>query len=179
MLRRIHSILLLLALLIGGAGMNYVQAANVTLTVTASPAAGGQVRIANGAWTTSTNGTTSRSVAQSTPMNISAQAASGYTFSKWSDNNTNATRAVQITKNTTYTAYFIPNSVTLTVTSNNTSYGTVSGGGTYKYNTSVTLTATPKTGYHFVQWSDGNKNASRTVTATANATYTATFAINT
>ena len=176
--RRIHSILLLFVLLIGGAGMNYVQAANVTLTVTASPAAGGQVRIANGSWTTSTNGTTSRSVAQSTPMNISAQAASGYTFSKWNDGNTSATRAVQITKNTTYTAYFIPNSVTLTVTSNNTNYGTVTGGGTYKYNTSVTLTATPKTGYHFVQWSDGNKNASRTVTATANATYTATFAIN-
>ena len=178
MMRRIHRILLLFALLIGGVGMSYVQAANVTLTVTASPAAGGQVRIANGAWTTSTNGTTSRSVAQSTPTSISAQAASGYTFSKWSDNNTNATRAVQITKNTTYTAYFIPNSVTLTVTSNNINYGTVTGGGTYNYNTSVTLTATPKTGYHFVQWSDGNKNASRTVTVTANASYQATFAAN-
>ncbi|MBR1717265.1 MAG: leucine-rich repeat protein [Paludibacteraceae bacterium] len=179
MLRRIHSIILLLALLIGTAGMNYVQAANVTLTVTASPAAGGQVRIANGSWTTSTNGTTSRSVPQSTPMNISAQAASGYTFSQWNDGNKNATRAVQITKNTTYTATFIPNTVTLTVTSNNTNYGTVTGGGTYNYGTSVTIKATPKTGYHFVQWSDGNKNASRTVTATANASYTATFAINT
>ena len=177
--RRIHSILLLFVLLIGGAGMNYVQAANVTLTLTASPAAGGHVRIANGAWTTSTNGTTSRSVVQSTPTSIYAQAASGYTFSKWNDGNKNATRAVQITKNTTYTATFIPNTVTLTVTSNNTNYGTVTGGGTYNYNTSVTITATPKTGYHFVQWSDGNKNASRTVTATANATYTATFAINT
>ena len=176
--RRIHSILLLFVLLIGGAGMNYVQAANVTLTLTASPAAGGHVRIANGSWTTSTNGTTSRSVVQSTPTSIYAQAASGYTFSKWNDGNKNATRAVQITKNTTYTAYFIPNSVTLTVTSNNTNYGTVTGGGTYNYNTSVTLTATPKTGYHFVQWSDGNTNASRTVTATANASYQATFAVN-
>ena len=178
MLRRIHSILLLLALLIGGAGMNYVQAANVTLTVTASPAAGGQVRIANGAWTTSTNGTTSRSVPQSTPMNISAQAASGYRFSQWNDGNTSANRPVQITKNTTYTATFIPNTVTLTVTSNNTNYGTVTGGGTYDYGTSVTIKATPKTGYHFVQWSDGNTTASRSITATANASYTATFAIN-
>ncbi|MBQ4390806.1 MAG: leucine-rich repeat protein [Paludibacteraceae bacterium] len=158
--------------------MNYVQAANVTLTVTASPAAGGQVRIANGSWTTSTNGTTSRSVPQSTPMSISAQAASGYTFSKWNDGNTNATRAVQITKNTTYTATFIPNTVTLTVTSNNTNYGTVTGGGTYNYGTSVTIKATPKTGYHFVQWSDGNTTASRSITATANASYQATFAIN-
>ena len=178
MIRRIHNIILLLALLVGCAGMNYVQAANVTLTVTASPAAGGQVRIANGSWTTSTNGTTSRSVAQSTPISISAQAASGYTFSQWNDGNKNATRAVQITKNTTYTATFIPNTVTLTVTSNNTNYGTVTGGGTYSYGTSVTIKATPKAGYHFVQWSDGNKNASRTVTATANASYQATFAIN-
>ena len=176
--RRIHRIVLLFVLLLGCAGMNYVEAANVTLTVTASPAAGGQVRIANGSWTTSTNGTTSRSVAQSTPMGISAQAASGYTFSQWNDGNKNASRAVQITKNTTYTATFIPNTVTLTVTSNNTNYGTVTGGGTYNYGTSVTIKATPKTGYHFVQWSDGNKNASRTVTATANASYQATFAVN-
>lgn len=179
MLRRIHRIILLFVLLIGGAGMSYVQAANVTLTVTASPAAGGQVRIANGSWTTSTNGTTSRSVAQSTPMSISAQAASGYTFSQWNDGNKNATRLVQITKNTTYTATFIPNTVTLTVTSNNTNYGTVTGGGTYNYGTSVTIKATPKTGYHFVQWSDGNTTASRSITATANASYQATFAINT
>ena len=179
MIRRAHRIVLFFALLVGGAGMNYVQAANVTLTVTASPAAGGQVRIANGSWTTSTNGTTSRSVAQSTLMSISAQAASGYTFSQWNDGNKDATRAVQITKNTTYTAYFIPNSVTLTVTSNNTNYGTVTGGGTYNYGTSVTIKATPKTGYHFVQWSDGNTTASRSITATANASYQATFAVNT
>ena len=178
MMRRAHRIVFLFVLLLGCAGMNYVQAANVTLTVTASPAAGGQVRIANGSWTTSTNGTTSRSVAQSTPMGISAQAASGYTFSQWNDGNKNASRAVQITKNTTYTATFIPNTVTLTVTSNNTNYGTVTGGGTYNYGTSVTIKATPKTGYHFVQWSDGNTNASRTVTATANASYQATFAVN-
>ncbi len=178
MMRRAHRILLLFALLLGCAGMNYVQAANVTLTVTASPAAGGQVRIANGSWTTSTNGTTSRSVAQSTLISIYAQAASGYTFSQWNDGNKNATRAVQITKNTTYTATFIPNSVTLTVTSNNTNYGTVTGGGTYNYGTSVTIKATPKTGYHFVQWSDGNTTASRSITATANASYQATFAVN-
>ncbi|MBO5553033.1 MAG: leucine-rich repeat protein [Paludibacteraceae bacterium] len=179
MLRRIHSILLLLVLLIGGAGMNYVQAANVTLTLTASPAAGGRVKLPSGTWSTASNGTVSQSVVSGKALQIQAEAFSGYTFSKWSDNNTNATRAIQITSNKTYTAYFIPNSVTLTVTSNNTNYGTVTGGGTYNYNTSVTLTATPKNGYHFVQWSDGNTNASRKVTATANASYQATFAANT
>ena len=177
-IRRVHSILLLLALLLGGAGMNYVQAANVTLTLTASPAAGGRVKLPSGTWSTATNGTVSQTVVSGKVLQIQAQAFSGYTFSKWNDGNTNATRVIQITSNKTYIAYFIPNSVTLTVTSNNTNYGTVTGGGTYNYNTSVTLTATPKTGYHFVQWNDGNTNANRTVTATANATYTATFAIN-
>ena len=53
--------------------------------------------------------------------------------------------------------------------------GTVSGGGPYNYGATATLKATPSTGYHFVKWSDGNTNASRTVIVTGNATYTATF----
>ncbi len=176
--RRAHRIVLLFVLLIGSAGMNYVQAANVTLTLTASPAAGGRVKLPSGTWSTASNGTISQSVVSGKTLQIQAEAFSGYTFSKWSDNNTNATRAIQITSNKTYTAYFIPNTVTLTVTSNNTNYGTVTGGGTYNYGTSVTIKATPKTGYHFVQWSDGNTTASRSITATANASYQATFAVN-
>ena len=178
MMRRAHRIVLLLALLIGCVGMNYVQAANVTLTLTASPAAGGRVKLPSGTWSTASNGTVSQTVVSGKALQIQAQAFSGYTFSKWNDNNTNATRAIQITSNKTYTAYFIPNSVTLTVTSNNTNYGTVTGGGTYNYGTSVTIKATPKTGYRFVQWSDGNTTASRSITATANASYQATFAVN-
>ena len=53
--------------------------------------------------------------------------------------------------------------------------GTVSGSGTYNYGATATLKATPSAGYHFVKWSDGNTNASRTVTVTGNATYTAIF----
>jgi len=53
--------------------------------------------------------------------------------------------------------------------------GTVSGGGPYNYGATATLKATPSAGYHFVKWSDGNTNASRTVIVTGNATYTATF----
>ena len=64
---------------------------------------------------------------------------------------------------------------TLTVSSNNTSYGTVSGGGTFYSGVSTTLTATAKTGCKFVKWSDGNTSATRTVTVTGNVTYTAYF----
>lgn len=64
---------------------------------------------------------------------------------------------------------------TLTVSSNNTSYGTVTGGGSYTTGTTATLAATPKVGYKFLNWSDGNNSATRTVTVTSNATYTAQF----
>lgn len=53
--------------------------------------------------------------------------------------------------------------------------GTVTGGGEYDNGTTVTLTATPNTGYKFKQWSDGDTSATRTVTVTGNATYTAEF----
>ena len=112
-----------------------------------------------------------------TKVTITATPKTGYHFSKWSDNNTNASRQVTVTGNATYSASFAANQYTLTVNSNNTNYGTVSGGGIYNYNTKATLTATPKTGYHFVKWNDNNTNASRQITVTANATYTANFAI--
>lgn len=62
---------------------------------------------------------------------------------------------------------------TLSVTSDGN--GTVSGGGTYEKGKSVTLTATPNSGYTFKQWSDGNTSASRTITINGDATYTAVF----
>ncbi len=180
MLRRVHSIIILFALLVGSAGINYVQAAKVVLTVRANNGAYGKVRIANNAWS-GTNGQVQIATTSGTSVQISAQANTGYRFSKWNDNNTSATRTIKVpTTNTTYTATFVVATYTLTVSSNNTNYGTVTGGGTYNHGASATLTATPKTGYHFVQWSDGNTNATRTISnITANATYTATFAINT
>ena len=180
MLRRIHSILLLIALLIGSVGMNYVQAAKVVLTVRANNGAYGKVRIGNNAWS-GTNGQVSVATTSGTSFQISAQANTGYRFSKWNDNITSATRTIKVpTSNTTYTATFVVATYTITAASNNTNYGTVTGGGTYNHGASATLTATPMTGYHFVQWNDGVTTATRTLTnITANATYTATFAINT
>ena len=64
---------------------------------------------------------------------------------------------------------------TVTAVSNNAAWGTVTGGGTYNAGATVTLTATPASGYRFVSWQDGNTQNPRTVTVTANATYIATF----
>lgn len=72
-----------------------------------------------------------------------------------------------------------PTQYTLTVVSNNNAWGTVTGGGTYDEGTTVTLTATANSGYHFVRWQDNNTLVTRTVTVTADATYTATFEADT
>lgn len=82
--------------------------------------------------------------------------------------------ALRMGKVELYVEYTIP-TYTITVKANNDSYGSVTGSGTYNNKATATLTATPKTGYKFVQWNDGNTSATRTITVTGNATYTATF----
>ena len=65
---------------------------------------------------------------------------------------------------------------TINVTSANTAQGTVSGGGTFTSDSRIEIKATPKSGYLFDQWSDGNKNAERTVTVSRdNMSLVATF----
>lgn len=70
--------------------------------------------------------------------------------------------------------YEIP-TYTITANVNNSYGGTVSGGGTYESGSSATLTAKANDGYKFIKWSDGVTTASRTVTVTGAATYTAVF----
>lgn len=54
--------------------------------------------------------------------------------------------------------------------------GTVVGNGLYNEGESVQISATPKPGYSFKQWNDGNTNATRTITVgSQNQTYTAIF----
>lgn len=77
------------------------------------------------------------------------------------------------TTNAKITAYYTIYTYTLTVTAG--TGGTVTGSGTYDNKATATLTATPNTGYKFKQWNDGNTSATRTITVTSDATYTATF----
>ena len=128
-------------------------------------------------------------------MAAMAVARSGYHFVNWhisygilSDSTTTNPAAMVIPAlmagaNISVTANFaqdvvIPDTYTITVTSNNTTMGTVTGGGTYTEGSTATLTATAATNCHFVQWNDGDTHAVRTITVTSNATYTATFAYN-
>ena len=103
----------------------------------------------------------------------------GYHFVKWSDENTDNPRTITVTGETNLTAIFAINTYTVTATTDDASKGSVTGGGTYNHGETATLTATPEEGYHFVQWSDGNTDNARTVTATQDSVFTAIFAINT
>ena len=102
----------------------------------------------------------------------------GYHFTQWSDAVTDNPRTVMVLNNATYTAQFEINSYIITVQSSNPAIGTTSGSGSYNYLTPVNITALPNAGYHFTQWSDGNTTNPRLISVTANATYTAQFAIN-
>lgn len=92
-----------------------------------------------------------------------ADAEYTYTFSGWS------------LSGTTYTAQYTATKRSYVITVGNNGNGTVTGGGTYEYGTIITLTATPNGGYKFKQWVDGVTTASRSITVTGNATYSALF----
>ena len=70
---------------------------------------------------------------------------------------------------------YSPEIYTVSVSSSNTSMGTVSGGGEYEEGTTATVTATPKSGYKFTKWSDGTTKNPYTFTVTKNVTLTAYF----
>lgn len=113
--------------------------------------------------------------------NRDSTVANDYLFNGWYDTKastggTKLTTSTKCTGDKTWYARWIVIDKTYTLTITAGTGGTVSGGGTYAYNTKVTIKATANSGYHFVKWSDGNTNATREVTVTGDATYTATFA---
>ena len=65
----------------------------------------------------------------------------------------------------------------ISVTSANTDQGTVSGGGTYSEGSRVNISATPKAGYQFDKWNDGNTSATRTVSVSKNESFVAQFKV--
>ena len=64
---------------------------------------------------------------------------------------------------------------TLSLTASPAEGGSVSGAGTYEAGASVSIQATANTGYTFTRWSDGDTNASRSVTVNNDLTLTAEF----
>ena len=109
---------------------------------------------------------------------ITATAFQHYHFVQWNDENTDASRDIVVTDDTTFTATFAPDVYTITVVSANETMGTVSEGGQFEYLAEVEISATPNPGYLFVKWNDNDTNSTRTITVTGNKTYRATFAVD-
>jgi hypothetical protein len=113
---------------------------------------------------------------------VTAVANTGYHFTGWSDGLGNATRQdTNVTASKSVTANFAINTYTLTYTAG--AHGSVTGASPQTVNhggSGAAVTAVPVTGYHFVNWSDGNTANPRTDTnVTASISVTANFAINT
>ena len=135
-----------------------------TVTTAASPANGGSVA-GGGQYLVGTN------------ITLAAIASNNWLFTRWNDNDTNATRTITVpTTNLTYTANFSP-TATITVNANTNAGGSVTGGGLSFVGNNAVLTATASNNWRFIRWSDGSTNNPRAVAVTASgASYTAVFA---
>ena len=145
-----------------------------TVTISPSPSLGGSV-IGGGTagdWTTAT---------------VTATAASGYNFSNWTQGgtvvSTSAKYQFTVKGNTALVANFTPITYTITTSSSPTTGGSTGGAGTFGYHSSVAVTATPNTGYTFVNWTEGGTAVSTTASypfiASANRALVAHFTPNT
>ena len=126
-----------------------------TISASASPSNGGTISGAG----TYPGGST---------CTLTATPATGYSFVRWTKNgsqvSTNPSYSFTVTGNASYVAVFSLNSYTISVSANPSAEGTVSGGGTYDYGSSCTLTATSATGYSFVNWTENGEVASTEAT---------------
>ncbi|WP_158267630.1 InlB B-repeat-containing protein [Adhaeribacter arboris] len=149
--------------------INQPSSTSYSLTVNAS----------NGTVTKNPNQT---SYDNGTNVTLTATPAVGYQFSGWSGNATGTTNPliVNMNSNKNITANFTPASTFYTLTVNTSGNGTVSKSPnqtSYASGSTVTLTATPASGYQFSGWSGAATGSTNplVVTMNGNKNVTATF----
>ena len=95
---------------------------------------------------------------------VHATPATNYTFVRWTENgnqvSTNANYTFTVNGNRNLVAQFQGQSYYIATTSNPSDGGTTSGNGLYHFGETCTVTATPATGYEFVNWTDNGSVAS-------------------
>ena len=120
-----------------------------------------------------------------TTCTLTASTNTGYTFTRWTiggvEVSTSTTYSFMVSDNVTVVAEFTPIQYTITATS--AGNGSVSGGGSYAYGTTCTLTATPNTGYSFDDWKVSgafvSSNNPYSFTVTGDLSIVGNFSINT
>ena len=117
---------------------------------------------------------------------LRATANENYNFTNWTEDNevvsTDAEYSFTVTADRNLVANFIYNEpavYTITAIANPTDGGTIEGAGVYREGESVSLSASARTGYHFVNWTENeaivSTNAEYTFTARENRNLVANF----
>ena len=117
---------------------------------------------------------------------VTATVNAGYTFTNWTENgnvvSNNANYSFTVTGNRNLIANFTINTYTVSVTANPSVGGTVTGGGSYTYGQTCTITASVSSGYTFINWTENgsyvSSDASYTFTVTGNHSFVAHFTEN-
>lgn len=109
-------------------------------------------------------------------VTIHAKSEFGYAFKQWNDGNTDNPRVLELTQDTSLIAEFAISLYNISLTSNDSTMGSVSGAGVYNCFAPVTITATPKAHCHFVKWSDEVTTNPRNIELSQDTTFTAIFA---
>ncbi len=150
---------------------NFVRVYTVTFNVSDNQ---GKVQGANVAF----NGENKSTDAQGKAVFTNVQSGTrSYTISKTGYNN--ATGNVNVDGDETVDVILTKKTYTINVSANPAAGGTAAGGGIYTHGDTVNLSATPKEGYRFVNWTENgaqvSTNASYSFTATKNRTLVANF----
>ena len=117
---------------------------------------------------------------EGTELTLTAAPAEHYDFVNWTEGgvvvSTDAEYKFTVTKDVELTANFAKKQYTLTVFVNDENKGTIDvATGSHEYGTEVTLTATPKTGYKLLAWSNKATTSSITLTMDNNKAVSAYF----
>jgi hypothetical protein len=146
---------------------NFIQV--FTISGSVNPAAGGTI-----------SGTGTYDLG--TSVTLLATPSAGYRFNNWTEGGTSVSTNASYTFSVSSARILVANFIqvfAVSASANPASGGTTSGGGTFDTGTSVTVIATPSTGYRFNNWTEAgvaiSTNASYTFTLTAARTLIANF----
>ena len=122
-----------------------------SITTSANPAEGGNI-------------TGEGNYDYNTTVELTATPNTGYSFVNWTENgtevSTNQLCSFTAEADRNLVANFVLQSFSITTSANPAEGGNITGEGNYDYNTTVELTATPNTGYSFVNWTENGTEVS-------------------
>jgi len=155
------------------ANFTFIPLPIYNVSVSANPANGGMV-------------TGGGSYEEGQSCTVTATANDGYTFTNWTENgtvvSTNSSYSFTVNANHNLIANFTINTYTVSVSANPANGGTVTGGGTFTYGQSCTITATVSNGFTFINWTEEGSfvtsETTYTFTVTDNRNFVAHFTEN-